>query len=161
MKTIIAIRAAGNKGKTQSIVAAAKRFPMIKTEYFDYYTGECIAEPDKGLILCKGIYEKDGAKKYVAFSSEGNYKELVTKAFDIITGKGSIMPEVMVAACRTKGGSVDAINEFASVHGYRIVWASPYISADPQNISALDVAYVENLNNLFAINLISLITILL
>ena len=64
----------------------------------------------------------------------------------------------MVAACRTKGGSVDAINEFASVHGYRIVWASPYISTVPQNISALYVACVENLNNTFAINLVSLIT---
>ena len=124
MKTMIVISATSNKGKTETIVKASRILSTSEWEYFQYGTDDPIAEPDDSWALCRGECVVGKKRGIVAFSSEGDTAWSVEKGLDAVTGKGKIYPDVIVLACRTKGGSRKAVSDFATKHGYDQVWTS-------------------------------------
>ena len=84
MKTIIAVSATGQKGKTTAIMRLAKEFPLSEREYFDY-DGRALSEAEAvkmNKVLCRGVYEG----KRIGFSSEGDNWSLVEHGLCTLTG---------------------------------------------------------------------------
>ena len=125
MKTIIAVKESAEKGKTHAVKEAAKRFPFQSVEYFDYY-GYNIPQNEKGEIICRGIIDVNGKEKAIGFSSEGDYRSVVENALKVITCGETIDVDIIVTASRTRGGAVNAINDFAAKHGYDVICTSLY-----------------------------------
>ena len=161
MKTIIAVQASDDKGKTSAIGCVARRFPMSRVKYFDYHSGREVPEAKWPVVLCRGVYESANGEKFVGFSSEGDIRPMVDKALAAITDNGATDVDVIVTACRTKFGTVDTINDFAKEHGYNIIWTSLYHGVTTKNIQTPDFSNGTNLNEIFAENIVSLINKLL
>ena len=160
MKTIIAIKESAEKGKTHAVKEAAKRFPFQSVEYFDYY-GNNIPQNEKGEIICRGTININGNEKTIGFSSEGDYRSVVDNALKVITCGETIEVDVIVTASRTRGGSVDAINDFAAKHGYDVIWTSLYHGVNINGEKSLLLSNGFNLNIAFAENMETLIKSLL
>ena len=161
MKTIIAVQASDDKGKTSAIGCIARRFPMSRVKYFDYHSGREVPEAKWPVVLCRGVYESANGEKFVGFSSEGDIRPMVDKALAAITDNGATDVDIIVTACRTKFGTVDTINDFAKEHGYNIIWTSLYHGVTTKNIQTPDFSNGTNLNEIFAENIVSLINKLL
>ena len=69
--------------------------------------------------------------------------------------------EVIVTACRTKFGTVDAIKDFAREHGYNVIWTSLYHGVNTENIRTPKLSDSVDLNEIFAENITNLIKKLL
>ncbi len=160
MKTIIAIKESAEKGKTHAVKEAAKRFPFQSVEYFDYY-GNNIPQNEKGEIICRGTINVNGNEKTIGFSSEGDYRSVVDNALKVITCGETIEVDVIVTASRTRGGSVDAINDFAAKHGYDVIWTSLYHGVNINGEKSMLLSNGFNLNIAFAENMETLIKNLL
>ena len=160
MKTIIAIKESAEKGKTHAVKEAAKRFPFQSVEYFDYY-GNNIPQNEKGEIICRGTINVNGNEQTIGFSSEGDYRSVVDNALKVITCGETIEVDVIVTASRTRGGSVDAINDFAAKHGYDVIWTSLYHGVNINGEKSLLLSNGFNLNIAFAENMETLIKNLL
>ena len=160
MKTIIAIKESAEKGKTHAVKEAAKRFPFQSVEYFDY-NGNNIPQNEKGEIICRGTINVNGNEKTIGFSSEGDYRSVVDNALKVITCGETIEVDVIVTASRTRGGSVDAINDFAAKHGYDVIWTSLYHGVNINGEKSLLLSNGFNLNIAFAENMETLIKNLL
>ena len=160
MKTIIAVKESAEKGKTHAVKEAAKRFPFQSVEYFDYY-GYNIPQNEKGEIICRGTINVNGNEKTIGFSSEGDYRSVVDNALKVITCGETIEVDVIVTASRTRGGSVDAINDFAAKHGYDVIWTSLYHGVNINGEKSMLLSNGFNLNIAFAENMETLIKNLL
>ena len=160
MKTIIAVKESAEKGKTHAVKEAAKRFPFQSVEYFDY-NGNNIPQNEKGEIICRGTINVNGNEKTIGFSSEGDYRSVVDNALKVITCGETIEVDVIVTASRTRGGSVDAINDFAAKHGYDVIWTSLYHGVNINGEKNLLLSNGFNLNIAFAENMETLIKNLL
>ena len=160
MKTIIAIKESAEKGKTHAVKEAAKRFPFQSVEYFDY-NGNNIPQNEKGEIICRGTINVNGNEKTIGFSSEGDYRSVVDNALKVITCGETIEVDVIVTDSRTRGGSVDAINDFAAKHGYDVIWTSLYHGVNINGEKSLLLSNGFNLNIAFAENMETLIKNLL
>ena len=160
MKTIIAVKESAEKGKTHAVKEAAKRFPFQSVEYFDY-KGNNIPQNEKGEIICRGTINVNGNEKTIGFSSEGDYRSVVDNALKVITCGETIEVDVIVTASRTRGGSVDAINDFAAKHGYDVIWTSLYHGVNINGEKSLLLSNGFNLNIAFAENMETLIKNLL
>ena len=160
MKTIIAIKESAEKGKTHAVKEAAKRFPFQSVEYFDY-NGNNIPQNEKGEIICRGTINVNGNEKTIGFSSEGDYRSVVDNALKVITCGETIEVDVIVTASRTRGGSVDAINDFAAKHGYDVIWTSLYHGVNINGEKSMLLSNGFNLNIAFAENMETLIKNLL
>ncbi len=160
MKTIIAVKESAEKGKTHAVKEAAKRFPFQSVEYFDYY-GNNIPQNEKGEIICRGTINVNGNEKTIGFSSEGDYRSVVDNALKVITCGETIEVDVIVTASRTRGGSVDAINDFATKHGYDVIWTSLYHGVNINGEKSMLLSNGFNLNIAFAENMETLIKNLL
>ena len=160
MKTIIAVKESAEKGKTHAVKEAAKRFPFQSVEYFDY-NGNNIPQNEKGEIICRGTINVNGNEKTIGFSSEGDYRSVVDNALKVITCGETIEVDVIVTASRTRGGSVDAINDFAAKHGYDVIWTSLYHGVNINGEKSLLLSNGFNLNIAFAENMETLIKNLL
>ena len=160
MKTIIAIKESAEKGKTHAVKEAAKRFPFQSVEYFDY-NGNNIPQNEKGEIICRGTINVNGNEQTIGFSSEGDYRSVVDNALKVITCGETIEVDVIVTASRTRGGSVDAINDFAAKHGYDVIWTSLYHGVNINGEKSLLLSNGFNLNIAFAENMETLIKNLL
>lgn len=161
MKTIIAVSATGKRGKTTAIIRLAKEFPLSEREYFDY-DGRALSEAEAvkmNKVLCRGVYEG----KRIGFSSEGDNWSLVEHGLCTLTGNFSEkMPvDVIVAACRQRGKSPDAIRYYADSQGYEVVWTSHYRGATPKNANCQLLSNGTDLNGLFAEHITVLIKQLL
>jgi hypothetical protein len=160
MKTIIAVKESAEKGKTHAVKEAAKRFPFQSVEYFDY-NGNNIPQNEKGEIICRGTINVNGNEKTIGFSSEGDYRSVVDNALKVITCGETIEVDVIVTASRTRGGSVDAINDFAAKHGYDVIWTSLYHGVNINGEKSMLLSNGFNLNIAFAENMETLIKNLL
>ena len=165
MKTIIAIKAPGNRGKTHSVMAAARSFPMSDVEHFQYYPDGFTFGPNPSWVLCRGKCSYAGKDKVVGFSSEGDSLELVENGLKALTGNG-MFPDVIVLACRSKGDSVFAIRKFATEHGYNVIWTSNYCGRTYgcngfEGEACAQFPNGTDLNGIFAENIVSLISKLL
>ena len=147
MKTIIAVKESAEKGKTHAVKEAAKRFPFQSNE--------------KGEIICRGTINVNGNEKTIGFSSEGDYRSVVDNALKVITCGETIEVDVIVTASRTRGGSVDAINDFAAKHGYDVIWTSLYHGVNINGEKSMLLSNGFNLNIAFAENMETLIKNLL
>lgn len=161
MKTIIAIQASDNKGKTTAIGCIAKHFPMSQVKYFDYKSGKETTHTIGRMVLCRGVYKSGNRETFVGISSEGDYRPIVDQAFAAITDNGKTDVEVIVTACRTKFGTVDAIKDFAREHGYNVIWTSLYHGVNTENIKTPKLSDSVDLNEIFAENITNLIKKLL
>lgn len=160
MKTIIVVKESAEKGKTHAVKEAAKLFPFQTVEYFDYY-GNNIPQNEKGEIICRGIIDVNGKEKAIGFSSEGDYRSVVENALKVITCGETIDVDIIVTASRTKGGSVDAINDFAAKHGYDVIWTSLYHGVNINGEQNMLLSNGFNLNVAFAESIETLIKNLL
>ena len=160
MKTIIAVKESAEKGKTHAVKEAAKRFPFQSVEYFDY-NGNNIPQNEKGEIICRGTINVNGNEQTIGFSSEGDYRSVVDNALKVITCGETIEVDVIVTASRTRGGSVDAINDFAAKHGYDVIWTSLYHGVNINGEKSMLLSNGFNLNITFAENMETLIKKLL
>ena len=165
MKTIIAIKAPGNRGKTHSVMAAARSFPMSDVEHFQYYPDGFTFGPNPSWVLCRGKCSYAGKDKIVGFSSEGDSLELVENGLKALTGNG-MFPDVIVLTCRSKGDSVSATKDFATKHGYNVIWTSNYCGRTYgcngfEGEACAQFPNGTNLNEIFAENIVSLIKKLL
>ena len=160
MKTIIAIKESAEKGKTHAVKEAAKRFPFQSVEYFDYY-GNNIPQNEKGEIICRGTINVNGNEKTIGFSSEGDYRSVVDNALKVITCGETIDVDIIVTASRTRGGAVNAINDFAAKHGYDVIWTSLYHGVNINGEKSMLLSNGFNLNIAFAENMETLIKNLL
>ena len=160
MKTIIAVKESAEKGKTHAVKEAARRFPFQSVEYFDY-NGNNIPQNEKGEIICRGTINVNGNEKTIGFSSEGDYRSVVDNALKVIICGETIEVDVIVTASRTRGGSVDAINDFAAKHGYDVIWTSLYHGVNINGEKSMLLSNGFNLNIAFAENMETLIKNLL
>ena len=160
MKTIIVVKESAEKGKTHAVKEAARLFPFKTVEYFDYY-GNNIPQNEKGEIICRGIIDVNGKEKAIGFSSEGDYRSVVENALKVITCGETIDVDIIVTASRTRGGSIDAINDFADKYGYDVIWTSLYHGVNINGEKSMLLSNGFNLNIAFAENMETLIKNLL
>ena len=120
MKTIIAIRHASNKGKSETLRSLAEHL-------LDTYPLHIIKHlspspiPDKGDISM--VVEING--KIIVIESQGDpYTELEKRLTKIVD---SYNPDLIFCATRTKGETMIAIENVAA-KGFQIIWTSTYQS---------------------------------
>lgn len=119
MKTILAVWHVANKGKTDSLRAAA-RYLLVA------YPGHIGVHPTPFLIPASGdfrfVVNING--KIVAIETRGDpHTELLER---LETLEKTYNPDVILCSTRTKGDTVDAVNSMVSKYKYEAVWASTY-----------------------------------
>ncbi len=160
MKVIIAISAFANRGKTSAIVRLAELFPMNNVEYFSY-TGERLGHADCDLVLCRSKVFIGGKEKLIGFSSEGDGRRMVERAFELLTDGYTKDIDLFVIACRGMQGSCSAVLEYARIYDYEMIWTANYRGADSMNANRPVLSNGMDLNDAFAKNTITLINQLL
>lgn len=108
---IIAVYGVGNSGKTTSI----KRFvDKFINEQNSFSAPEFIGEKNKNDIICKTVYN---SVIKVGITSQGDTKEFVEIAFEKMTDC-----DIVICACRTKGGSEKYLEKRAKDENGYILW---------------------------------------
>lgn len=160
MKTMIVVSASGNKGKTHTIMAAARLFPLSDVEYLQYYADAPATGLNPSWVLCRGKYAVGETEKNVGFSSEGDTFESVHNGLVALT-HDAVYPDVIVLACRTRGASRGAVEDFAAQHSYALIWTSTYYGVTPAGSSFFIAPNGVDLNGVFAQNIVELVKRLL
>ena len=156
MKVMIAVSASRNKGKTHAIMAAARHIPLSEVKYLQYYVDAQVTEPNPSWVLCRGKYAAGETNKIVGFSSEGDTFESVHNGLMALTCD-AVYPDVIVLACRTRGESRDAVEDFAAKHGYALIWTSTYYGVTSAGSSFFIAPNGVDLNRTFAQSIVELI----
>lgn len=159
MKTIIAISATANQGKTHAVLALADCLPLKNVEYFNY-GGSPRPAPAPNKVLCRGEMTVNGVTKRIGLSSEGDNDFLVQGALNTLA-RGPLAVDVLVLACRTKGAPFTDVRDAAADLGYEMVWTAPYHGEDPQGHATPILSNHTDLNKVFAENMSNLIQQLL
>ena len=131
MKTVICIRGTKHIGKTTLIHTVFDMLNLAETPPLQMWGNDMLA-----------ILNMQG--KTVGFASMGDPGSNQKTCLQQLVESGC---EVILCASRTKGNTVNAVDNLAT-HGYRIIWTSPFSSVDTP---------VFPLNNPFAEAIIKLI----
>ena len=110
MKTIIAIFGRGRWGKSCAIRTLAQNFPF-ESEILQLWCGED--------IFRIGRY----GGKIVGFVSQGDPNSIQKEWLEECVQNGC---DVIVSACRSRGGTVDNIIGFAEKNGYESIFTTNY-----------------------------------
>lgn len=138
-KLVIANKGTSGQGKSSSI---REVFNQLKKKY-----------PAHALVLIndcdiKATIEIKGIK--VGIESQGDPYSRMQESMDDFVTKNC---EIIVAACRTSGGTYDKINQDLCIaHKYDVIWASNDKYYDKNNTTV-----VNNLNDRYAKRIIQLI----
>ncbi len=119
MNTIVAIWNSGGKGKSSTILELANllinRFPSNKIIFCDKNTNNLT-------IDFRLIIEING--KTIALESQGDPTTKLDQRLDDIATKYN--PNILFCTCRTRGETVQAIDDTANNFSYDIIWTSTY-----------------------------------
>jgi hypothetical protein len=119
MKTIIAVRNSGGKGKSSTILELANlmmtTFPNHKITYSN--------KNEKDLTIDFRLVIEINEKKLV-FESQGDPGTQLEERLEDIVSK--YKPQLIFCTCRTRGETVDAIKKIAAKHTYNEIWTSTY-----------------------------------
>lgn len=126
MKTILAIRNLGRKGKSSTILELANLM-QINPGSIIIFSSRPLSDLITDFTL---IIEIKG--KIIAFESQGDPgTELDSRLEGII---GTYNPDIIFCSCRTRGETVWAINKIAHSYTYDIIWTSTYEATHSHNI---------------------------
>lgn len=151
MKTIISVTSGPKKGKTKSIILAAKKMEATGAKF--------IKGNNKWRVEILNIYEITTRKGtfYVAYISKGDSAEEIEEAFNFLdkmiaekkgsTSNSTFMVDVIVIACHYDGrkkSSLSVIERYAKKNGYDMLITSPFI------IKAKPTKYANDFENCIA-----------
>lgn len=134
IKTVIVNRGVGEQGKTTSIKEV---FKVIKQAYPQLIIH---SEFDNGDV--KAIVEIGGVK--IGIESQGDPYSRQGESLRNFVNDGCA---IIVAACRTKGDTLNNIYELEHKYGYRIIFAQHLVNASLK----------DHLNNLYANQIVRII----
>lgn len=169
MKTIIAISAVSNSGKTHGVVAAADHLCMLKGigkfqvgkyQDFAYYEPKPHEAGMKKVLRRVELVAADGTVKNIGFASEGDSRWFVKHGLDTLTNSGTLELDVIVATCRHYGVTKNELKTWADAYGYDLIWTAPYHACDQKGATP-DAVFTDRLNAVFAENMSNLINLLL
>jgi hypothetical protein len=127
MNTILAIWNSGGKGKSSTILELANTILAQFPNYTPIYSSENITNL---LIDFTLVIEING--KIIALESQGdpgtNLEERLKKIVNTYN------PNLILCTCRTRGETVQAINNVAKKHSYDKIWTSTYNVAHSQKL---------------------------
>ncbi len=127
-KTIICLYAPANCGKTQTIRSLFLKLGGCKKVLNG--THDFVSDVDFG-------------KKKIGFASQGdpdsNHKEDIGQL-------AKDKCDIIVTASRTKGGTVDNIDDIAQMYKYRVIWISPFYFYDAQKTTKKQCQYFAERN---------------
>jgi len=127
MKTILAVKNPGRKGKSSTILELAnlmQTFPGCEIIFSSKTTISLTI--DFRLI----IKIKD---KIIAFESQGDPGTHLEARLENIVKQYS--PDIIFCTCRTRGETVAAISNIAHSYTYDIIWTSTYEATHSHNIA--------------------------
>jgi hypothetical protein len=114
-KTIIAIFGASNQGKSSSIKEIVNRFNIIfPTAIIDYK----ITGTDILVIIRIG-------KVKIGVESHGDPGSRLESSLQLFVKEKC---DIIVCATRTRGATVELVNNMFSIHHYDVIWTSNYFS---------------------------------
>lgn len=119
MKTIITIWNTSNKGKSQTILELAKLLIKKNPSYKLIF---CSQEIDILTLDFRLIIEINGIK--IAMESKGDPKTNNKVRIEEILVKYN--PNILITTSRTRGETVDIIDELADKYDYDTIWTSTY-----------------------------------
>lgn len=142
-KTIIANYAIGSLGKSSSIKAV---FEKIKKKY-NHSILDLFDDGDIRAI----IHLTDHDIK-IGLESQGDPNSRMKETMDIFIEEHC---DIIIAACRTKGDTINKIYEMRSKNGYGIIWAQNIISGKQEyNVDLINDIYstsiLEIIDNLLS-----------
>jgi hypothetical protein len=108
MKTLIALRGAGNRGKSTTLSALIE---LIKAAYPNAKVEETRYKIDVTVVITIG-------KDKVGVETQGDPNSRLERSLKTFTDIGC---KVIVCACRSFGRTVEIVNEAAS-RGYQVKW---------------------------------------
>ena len=111
MKTIICIRGKANTGKTQTLLNFYKLLDPLEENILSRQDEDICAT-----VIMKDILIGVETQGDPLSQQENWIKELIQKSCDII-----------VCASRTKGETIECVKKYASLNGYSLIWASPFV----------------------------------
>lgn len=126
MKTILAVKNPGRKGKSSTTLELANLM-RINPESTIIFSSIPLTDLITDFTL---IIEIRG--KIVAFESQGDPgTDLENRLEGIIR---TYNPDIIFCTCRTRGETVAAINNIAHSYAYDIIWTSTYEATHSHNI---------------------------
>ena len=125
MKTMLLISAKAYWGKTTLVKALFSQIPMENVKLFKY-DGNILNNCEENYILCTGEYKREGTSKRIGLSSEGDTADIVKAGIEILTQNFSTDIDVLIQACRTRGGTIDTAIALAKQHDYEVIVLSSY-----------------------------------
>lgn len=125
MKTMLLISAKACWGKTTLVKTLFSLIPMENVTLFNY-DGNILNNCEGNYILCTGEYKREGTSKTIGLSSEGDTADIVKAGIEILTQNFNTNIDVLIQACRTRGGTINTAIALAKQHGYETIVLSSY-----------------------------------
>lgn len=136
-KTVIAIWGNAIQGKSTSIREIASRIPAR-------FPGSSVTYLIQGDVDIKAIAIINGLK--VGIESQGDPNSRLRQSLDDFVAQGC---EIIICATRTRGDTVDAVNELYSNHRYDIIWTSNLFSNE-KDINYLNTTFANHILSVVA-----------
>lgn len=140
MKTIIAIWHSSQKGKTQTI----KELAHILIANYKYTPVIPVSIPSSGDI--RVIIKVNG--KVICLESQGDPKTQLKKRLNEICKLYN--PDIIICSTRTRGETVDAVEDIAKSQKYNLIWTSTYQTSQASQQNTLNQLKAQHLHNLLS-----------
>jgi hypothetical protein len=130
MKQIIAIWHTSGKGKSETIRQIATQFLILYPAAIPVFPSVIVVPPNGDFRLIIQVTIK-GVLTTVAFESQGDPGTLLkNRLTDLATNFNC---DIIFCTCRTRGETVNAIDNTANTHSFNIIWSSTYQVAGKAN----------------------------
>lgn len=136
-KTIIAIWGDASQGKSSSIREIANLITF-------YFPGSTLTYLIQGPVDIKAIATINGIK--IGIESQGDPNSRLRQSLSEFIAEGC---EIIICATRTRGDTVDAVNELFINHRYDIIWTSNLFSNE-KDINYLNTTFANHILSVVA-----------